>query len=289
MELKITPVFQADDELVETIYNGHPNYLIEYSQKTDPEYCAIYFSSNDLYYPNTPETFTKSIIKKNKFEWYGNRIEKAHKHIFFRDIKKQWYLSGINAEIDSPVKLYEFIKRETKGYKILLIGSSAGGYISVIMGQMLKAERIYSFNGQFELVSLLEKKDTETVNPILYRNRYNLDLLQFYDSKVFITNPGSVYYFQSLKSKWDCEQAQHVEELPINKIGFYTSNHGIPFLKSNLRFVLNMPSEKLNKLSGSSFHPFIFSLKISGFRKTIEGLYPIFIFAINYLKRKTGL
>ena len=55
------------------------------------------------------------IVEKNFFEWYNLRIEKAYKHIFVRDVFKQWYLSGINQSIDSPERLIEFLKNETDG------------------------------------------------------------------------------------------------------------------------------------------------------------------------------
>lgn len=79
-------VFQTDSKIVQDVYRNQPNYLIEYNtQCTNKDYCAVYFCSNDIYYPNTEEIFKKRIIEKNFFEWYGSRIKKAYKHIFIRD------------------------------------------------------------------------------------------------------------------------------------------------------------------------------------------------------------
>ena len=111
-------VFQTDSEIVNKVYQEQDNYLIEFNEKGDKEWCAIYFCSNDIYYPNTEEIFQKRIIDKNFFEWYHSRIYKAAKHIFIRDIFKQWYLAGINKNINSPEKIIEFLKEETKGYKV---------------------------------------------------------------------------------------------------------------------------------------------------------------------------
>lgn len=107
-------MFQINSEIVRDVYNKQPNYKIEYDETCKENVCAIYFSSNDIYYPNTREIFRKRIVEKNFFEWYHTRV-KARKHIFLRDIFKQWYLDGVNAEIDSPKKLYEWLKRETGG------------------------------------------------------------------------------------------------------------------------------------------------------------------------------
>lgn len=91
-------VFQVDSDIVQQVYNEKDNFLIEYDNQGEKKWCAIYFSSNDIYFPNTEEIFRKRIIEKNFFEWYHSRINRAYKHIFVRDIFKQWYLMGINAK-----------------------------------------------------------------------------------------------------------------------------------------------------------------------------------------------
>ena len=287
MEIKTPFVFQADAEIVNNVYRTQPNYLIEYNEAVPKDYCIVYFSSNDLYYPNNEIAFIESIIKKNRFEWYGNRINYGYKHIFLRDIKKQWYLTGVNEQLNSPENLYTFLLEETKGYKTILLGSSAGGFISVILGQLLNAERIYSFNGQFEIFSLLEKPNAETIDPILFRNKENQALLPYYRASNFIKHPQSIYYFHSSKSQWDIEQSAEVKQFPLNKINFITSNHGVPFLKSNLPVVLNLPLEDLKKLSGKTMHPLTFSLKMVGLTKTLKGLKSIAQFALNKIYIRT--
>ena len=85
-------VFQTDSDIVRNVYDTQHNYLIEYNEQCkDKTYCAVYFCSNDLYYPNVEDIFRKRIVEKNFFEWYNLRIEKAYKHIFVRDVFKQWY------------------------------------------------------------------------------------------------------------------------------------------------------------------------------------------------------
>ena len=170
MEIKENYSFQVDSETVKKVYQDQDNYLIEYSEEVPKKYCIIYFSSNDIYYPNTENAFIEQLLGKNRFEWYKTRINYGHKHIFIRDIQKQWYLGGINSRIDTPEKLIAFLKNETKGYLVIAIGSSAGGFASIIYGQLLNAERIYSFNGQFEIRSILNSS-TETIDPLIFRNK----------------------------------------------------------------------------------------------------------------------
>ena len=117
MESKIR-VFQTDSAIVQKVFAENSNYRIEYSGKNPvgEKYCALYFSSNDIYYPNLPQVFTHQIVQKDKYEWFKTRITYASKHIYLRDIKKQWYLGGINAQLNTIEKLLDFLKIETEGY-----------------------------------------------------------------------------------------------------------------------------------------------------------------------------
>lgn len=280
MEVNEQYSFQVDSEIVQNIYKNQNNYLIEYSSHMLKEYCIIYFSSNDIYYPNTFASFKEQLIKKNKFEWYKTRINFGHKHIFIRDIKKQWYLNGINSYINTPQKLLLFLKNETQGYRIITLGSSAGGFAAVIYGQLLNADRIYTFNGQFEIRSILNNS-TEATDPLIFRNKQNKKLEIWYDSRNFITNPSSIYYFHSIKSSWDNEQYAQIKNILINHIQMKTSNHGVPFLHSNLPFVINMDISNLHEIAESIRHPLIFSLKTIGFFKTIIALTAIIKFGVK--------
>ena len=48
--------FQADSDMVWSVYQNNSNYKIEYDDKcADKDYCAVYFCSNDIYFPNNEE------------------------------------------------------------------------------------------------------------------------------------------------------------------------------------------------------------------------------------------
>lgn len=275
-------VFQIDSNIVNTVYQEQDNYLIEYDKKGDKEWCAIYFCSNDIYYPNTKEIFQKRIVDKNFFEWYHSRISKAYKHIFIRDIFKQWYLAGINKNINSPKKLIEFLKKETYGYKVITIGSSAGGYAAILYGSFINTQYILAFNPQYELKSLLERS-SEAINPLLFRIKD--ERIQYFDIIAYI-NRQNIFYFYSNASKWDIEQNKHLIKVIPNlyKITFNTKHHGIPFLKVALPKVLNLNIEKLKSLSESTHNPIWFTIQMVGVRKTLSGLYKQI--KQSYLNRK---
>lgn len=284
MEVEKSPfVFQTDSDSIKKALNS-PNYIIEYSDtsnNTKDKFCVIYFSSNNIYYPNTKEEFQKSIVKKNKYEWYGSRIEKGAKHIFIRDIQKQWYLQGINNELNTIDKIISFLRSETEGYKIIMLGSSAGGYAAVLIGSILNADKILTFNGQFQLLDLLETS-SEAVDPIVFRRQNDSDYNKYYSLKKYMKNPNSIFYFLSNKSSWDLFNKGHIEEMGVNIISYKTDNHGIPFVKSALPYVLQSSKEELSKLSGKSFDPVLFSIKYGGIVPTGRILF-------KKIKHKLGL
>lgn len=271
-ELKSSFVFQVDDDIVKSAYQNLDNYLIEYDERNGKEYCAIYFSSNEIYYPNEEPEFRHSILEQNKFEWFGTRVPYAHKHIFIRDIQKQWYLGGVSSTIDSPDKLLTFLKDETDGYLVTAIGSSAGGFAAVLFGSLLSARLMLSFNGQFQLHSLLNTS-AESVNPLLFRYARTNKMVGYFDSKPYLKKGENIFYFFSSGSQWDCEQREHIKGCNVNIIAFSTAHHGIPFLKCNLPAILRMQKEQLQVWNGKVFSPFIFSIKLVGFVNTVNGLF----------------
>ncbi|MDP3913231.1 MAG: hypothetical protein Q8R96_05785 [Bacteroidota bacterium] len=256
--------FQVDSPTVKRVYRNQNNYLIDYSVGVSKNYCIIYFSSHDLYYPNTEEIFRKEIIRKNRFEWYNIRIKSGYKHIFIRDIQKQYYLNGINNNINTIDGLLELLKAETKGFKVITVGSSAGGFPAVLFGQLLNAVKIFTFNGLFEVKSKLSTT-TEQINPIIFREKDNNLINKYFDLFPYINNPASIYYFSSKYSECDKKQYSHVLTLPIHLLLFKTAHHGIPFLKSSLKYIMNLNDDELNQLvNKGEYHPLFFSYKIEG-------------------------
>ena len=265
-------IFQIGSPLVKEVYENNPNYLIEYDNTQLNITCAIYFCSNEIYYPNTEESFRDNILEKNKYEWYNTRIPNTYKHIFIRDIKKQWYLTGINSTINSPQLLLEFLKNETIGCSITLVGSSAGGFASVLYGSLLNADKVYSFNGQFEIYSLLEKS-SPIIDPLLFKFRTDNEKRPFFDTKPYLNTKTKVFYFNSINSSWDGEQFNHIKDEKIYTISFVTKHHGVPFPKNCLPDVLKLKTIELISKSRRQQHPLLFSIELIGYVSTFKGIF----------------
>lgn len=273
MDKKEPFIFQVDSPAVLKAFDTH-NYCIEYNKASECEsdLCVVYFSSNEIYYPNTLKSFEYSIIERDRYEWKRNRFPKAGKHIFIRDIRKQWYIGGINSSLDSPLKLVEFLKKETAGFKVYTIGSSAGGYAAILFGSMLQVNRVYAFNSQLNL-NVIVQNSTALVDPILFDKVHDDLMNPYFDLSHFITEGIDIYYFQSCQSKFDVEQFSSISSLAKNTIKiirFKTSNHGFPFLRINLPYILAFNKSKLDDLVHKTFRLIPFSIGLIGFTATLQ-------------------
>ena len=166
--------------------------------------------------------------------------------------------------------MLKFLKKEDVKYRIVTVGSSAGGYAAILYGSLLGAEKIFAFNPQFEINSLLSSS-SEKINPILFRNKDNIELRKYYDIVPFISK-SPIFYFMSEKSEWDSEQLNHLGNNPTVKIiRFKSSHHGLPFPRVALRFVMITPNDRLSALNRKRYNPIIFSIKFAGIWRTVLG------------------
>lgn len=273
MDEKEPFIFQIKSNAVLKVFEMN-NYCIEYnnSDDCDTNLCVIYFSSNEIYYPNTLKSFEYSIIERDKYEWKKNRFANAGKHIFIRDIRKQWYIGGINSKLDTPLKLCDFIKNETEGYKTYTIGSSAGGFAAILFGSLLKVNRVYAFNAQLNL-NLIIDNSSYLVDPILFEKVNDDQLKHYFDLSDFINESVEYYYFQSCYSKMDVLQYESISaqaKRNLNVIRFKTSNHGFPFLRINLPYIFAFDKNNLDALLGKNLNLIFFSIRLIGITATVE-------------------
>jgi hypothetical protein len=248
------------------------NFCIEYDETQPKEKCVIYFSSNSIYYPNTEENFIQTIVSKDHYEWKKNKIKDAHKHIFIRDIFKQWYLLGINNKINSIEKLSAFLKKETQGYHTICIGGSAGGFAASLLGCLIDAEKSYSFNGQFEVATLLDSEDNRLLNPLLVENETNISINKYYNITPHINDKKTqIYYFTSAFSEWDVQQYEVVKDVEnVNTIRFNSQVHGIPFELIDMHATLLAKESTLQKMVNKKpISTLQYSIKLNGLIPTI--------------------
>ncbi|WP_282054678.1 hypothetical protein [Maribacter luteus] len=284
MEIEKKQIFQIDDPAVKKVYREADNYKVKFHTGPDVEQdlCVLYFSSNELYYPNTAKAFENSILIKDKFEWQRNFLRRAHKHIFIRDIQKQWYIEGISEKANSPEKLLNLLKQLTKGFRVYAMGSSAGGFAALLYGSLLQADRVYAFNAQLNL-NLVVEGSTPFVDPILFKYK-DQERSKYFIIENFLDQERDCFYFQSSKSVIDIKQYNALKNKNLLiRILFKTSNHGFPFLRHNLMYVLGLSKGELLDLASKTYHPIVFAASIEGWLKTIR---VVVMAVVNRLKKK---
>lgn len=156
-----------------------------------------------------------------------------------------------------------FLQKETIGYDVITIGSSAGGYAATLYGCQLNAKRVYVFNPQFEILSLLRNSNPR-IDPLIFKYKDNNTILKYYDLRNFI-NETPIYYFLSENSVGDYEQYLHIKQFnSITTIHILSSFHGVPVPSKLLSLVFNLPKEKLYSFSSKKYTPLAFSIEIAG-------------------------
>lgn len=248
---------RIDDPIVQRVWEKDCNYLIDYSIRNHSKICTIYFSSNGIYYPNTENTFNEIVIKKNRYEWYDTRVKAARKHLFVRDVYKQWYVKGINSQIDTQAKLLDFLRKETEGYDVITIGSSAGGYASALYGTLLHAKIVLAFSPQITLEGIVFD-DKENKNPILRESKLNSNMMNIWDT---IKGNNHIFMFYSIHSITDRLDIELADKAEVNVVKFYGDVHGVPFKSFALPTVINMDIKSLRLLTKRIHNPMLFSLR----------------------------
>jgi hypothetical protein len=251
------------------IFSDRPNYRVAYSGAHSAKAC-IYFSSNGIYFPNTAAEFERRIGVEDRFEWTKNLLNAVDKHIFVRDVRKQWYVGGISAELDDVPKVAALLRRETEGMRVTTLGISAGGYAAVLFGCLIGARTTIAINAQFELEYMLRDPARYEGNRLVMRGG-DTGARQWYDLRpLILEHSGAIYYITSTRSGEDVSQAARVADCAaVRTISVDSDVHGVPFYTQNLTTLLNMTDHQLEALPrGRSMNPVEFSARIEGFRRT---------------------
>ncbi|WP_449189765.1 hypothetical protein [Treponema lecithinolyticum] len=224
------------------------NYIVKNTNKNS-DLCIIFFSGNGLYFPNTEEEFNKTIVQNNRYEWEHitsdyTFLKKTGKLIFVRDIYKQWYFNGINTELNTIEKTAQQLKQETRGYQIITVGNSAGGFAAVIFGILLNAEKIFSFSGQFDLYSEIK------TNPFLLKAKQSKDKNRYFNITNYVTKHKiPVYYFYPYHNKEDLKQAENISN--VSSVFSFKINrilHGDTITPNTYKYLFFLSEKKLQKL-----------------------------------------
>lgn len=192
----------------------------------------------------------------------------AGKIIFIRDIYKQYYVNGINCEINTIDKLCEFLKKETEGMRIIICGTSSGGYIATILGIYLNAELVFNFGGAWSLEEALrvawEDNKIKSSYYFLWKKREDEMYKKWYDiTKILENSTVPIMYFYSALNKDDSIQRMFLDQVDSGKIYCFamkSSAHGYVLFHNCYKKVITSSLDKMINVS-EKFENKIISLR----------------------------
>lgn len=237
-----------ESEVIKTVYQNEDNY---YVMECNPEsdICFVFFSGNGLYYPNTEAQFEKTVISANRYEWQNISQNKklkqyAGKIILVRDIYKCWYMKGISAKYNSIDKVVELIQELSKGYKVITVGNSAGGYMATLVAALVEAMSCFNFCGQYNIQESVESEISRG------KNVYPRDKDRYYSLISFVReNDTNIYYFFPNECDIDILQYKLIKDIKnIKTFAFKGKEHGKTMFSSCIPYVLRMSNERLDLL-----------------------------------------
>lgn len=266
-------IWNVKYEKAEKIYAGD-NWKSVLNENVNNNDCFIYFSSNNVWFPNEERAFDRSFVDNDYYEWAGTKKACRKKEIYVRDIYKQWYVTGINDRVDSIDKLYLLLKRETEGMRIVTVGSSAGGYMAALMGALLKAEYILCFSAQYYLWDQAKQPE----NFFLVKYADDVERNKYYDIVDYMRQSKSIfYYIMPAYADTDIYQSKFVDGLEnVRILRIASKHHGVPVLKENLNALLVMDKQGLERLfsdkKGKAVSPIMLSIDTNGVFSTVNDL-----------------
>lgn len=272
--------YSEENELLNAQYRQH-NYIIREHKRQKNGKVYVYFSGNGLYQADNEESFRSLILERDRYEWLHYSAKKIpEKEIYIRDIWLSWYCKGINVELNSIDKVAAWLRKECAGYRVTLIGNSAGGYMAVNCALRMPGmvDRVFSLCGQY---SLLNHNDHVRLNPLLARY-YNEEDFECYKKLNQISN---IYYLFSGGVDHDVAQYEFVKDInSVRSFEFASKRHGTTAHNFDYPELFSLSNEELDllyeKTKNSILTDDYFSVVWYGktkllFKKTMIGFFKI--------------
>ncbi len=137
---------------------------------------------------------------------------------------------------------------------------------------MIDAEKAYTFNGQFEVATLLDSEENRQLNPLLVKNETNNDINKYFNIAPHISDKKTqIYYFNSAFSEWDNQQYEEIKDIEnVKSIRFKSQVHGIPFELMNMQATQLAKEGTLQKMINKKpITTLQYSIKLNGLLSTI--------------------
>lgn len=237
------------------LYYQFPNWEEEVVDE-NAETCWVFFSSNGLYKDDLAE-FEKTMLQDNRFEWKSiagslKKRKRIKKIIYVRDVYKEFYIKGINPDYPSIDALIGLLKEKVQEDKLITVGVSSGGYMAVIAGCLLNAQKVFCISGQFDLSGHLTQerlKEFIKINGDRYAD--TVDLIK-------ASSNVPIYYFVPVNCNHDYLNYKLVKNISnVRCFCFPDKLHAATVYPFNFPDILYSSNKKLDALALKYNHKII--------------------------------
>lgn len=232
---------------IDFLYQESSNWDVEIVDQNAGK-CYVFFSSNGLYKDGSAEEFEKVMIQGNRYEWksIANTLKKRKgikKIIYVRDIYKKFYIKGINPDYKSIDSLVSLLKHEIGDDEVITVGISSGGYMAVIAGCRLKAQKVFCISGQFDLNGHLTEAD---LKEFAVANKNYINIVDLVKSSADVP----IYYFVPINCDHDRLNYELVKDIKnVRCFLFPDKLHAATVYPFNFPDLLCLSNERLDELA----------------------------------------
>ena len=196
----------------------------------------------DLRYPGEPLLFAFGGIAGKMaafppFEFFRLTQQLQVNKAYIRDLDRSWYhagLKGITQDIDGTVDYLQGIVHESGTDRLVVFGSSMGGYAALLFGALLNAEATHSFSPHTSLTHYrnVRNRDELKAVPEGYSSRY-FDLNDFMNPSQ-VSGSGDVHIYYDATNRKDRKHITHLDDdLDLNLHPFPGGGHNlVKYLKA---------------------------------------------------------
>lgn len=172
----------------------------------------------DLRYPGAPLLFAFGGIAGKMaafppFEFFRLTHHLQVNKAYIRDLNRSWYhagLAGITQDMEGTVDYLKGIVQESETDRLVVFGSSMGGYAALLFGALLNAEATHSFSPHTVLTDKRNVRNREELKSVheKYSTRY-FDLNDFLSPT---EASGDIHIYYDRTNRKDRKHISHLDD-----------------------------------------------------------------------------
>lgn len=173
------------------------------------------------------------------FEFFKLTEDLEFNKIFIRDLYQVWYhkgLPGLANDIEDIAKLLKKYIQELSCKKVLLVGTSMGGYAAIILGSLIENSVVHAFSPQtfinksYRFWYRDRRWKSQIKNTHVFAPKRYLDLKDFLSS---VNSKCQIHIHYSLSSRLDTIHAKRLCDM--NRVYLHSYDFGGHLLVKHIR------------------------------------------------------